>query len=282
MTALAAAPESFDRTPGAPGRALHFGRYVLGAAAILLGVIGLCWGDFAVNWQRVSETVPHHGALAYLAAAIELLAGLAVFWRFTARLGAAVLTIMFTIFVLLWVPPILAAPRVYDSWGNFFEELSAALGGATLVAALAPAGSSWASRSGVLARIYGICPISFGLVHFIYLSGAATWVPKWLPPGQVFWTAATGVFFFLAAAALLTGLLAGLAARLLAAMIIGFGILIWIPKLLAAPHEHFVWSGNGINLALAGAAWIVADALCDRRRRILPSQEDETHPLNGG
>jgi hypothetical protein len=31
----------------------NLGIYVYGLGAIALGVIGLAWGDFATNWQRV-------------------------------------------------------------------------------------------------------------------------------------------------------------------------------------------------------------------------------------
>lgn len=271
MTPSDAPHESPDGRSQAVRSPVRLGRFVFGSAGLFLGAIGLFWDDFAVDWQHVSETAPLHGLLACLVAAVELLAGMALFWPPTARAGAAVLTGIFAIFALLWVPPILVAPGVYGGWGNFFEQLSAALGGATLVAALAPPGSAWAGRARIITRFFGICPISFGLVHFTALAACASWVPAWIPPGQMFWATAVGVCFFLAAAALLTGFFAGLAARLLTAMIVGFGVLIWLPKLMAAPHDHFVWSGNGINLALAGAAWVVADALCGcRSRAVLP------------
>ncbi len=45
-----------------------------------------------------------------------------------------------------------------------------------------------------------------------------------------------------------------------AIMIFGFEILIWLPKLVAAPHDHFNWAGNAISIAMTAAAWVVADA----------------------
>ena len=51
------------------------------------------------------------------------------------------------------------------------------------------------------------------------------------------------------------------AASLTTAMIIGFGLLVWLPTLFANTHQLFNWAGNGVNLAIAGAAWIVADSL---------------------
>jgi uncharacterized membrane protein len=246
-------------------RPLSLGFRLFGAAGIVLGLVGFAWGDFATDWQHVKETIPLHGALAYVTAALELIGGIALFRRATARWGAGVVTFVFLVFALVWAWGILAKPQVWDSWGNFFEELSVVIGGAAIYASLSPPGSAWHRRTRGLCRLYGICPISFGLTHFIYLSGAAKWVPQWLPFGGVFWTAATGACFLLAAFAILTGPLAGLASRLNAIMIVCFEVLIWLPKLAAAPHDHFVWSGNVICIALAGSAWAVADLISQLR-----------------
>jgi uncharacterized membrane protein YphA (DoxX/SURF4 family) len=232
-----------------------------GVAAIVLGVVGLVWGDFATNWQRVPPDVPFREPLAYLTAIYEVAAGSAIQWRRTARIGALLLTILYAVFVLLWVIQVIRAPLVYDGWGNVFEELSLVIGGAAAFASLAPPDSRWAGRAGAIGRFLGVCAISFGLEHALNFAAVATWVPRWIPPGQMFWSVATAVFFFLAAASLLSGIKSGLAATLLTAQILGFEILVWIPKLIEAPHSHFVWSGNAIGIAIGTAAWVVADAL---------------------
>jgi uncharacterized membrane protein YphA (DoxX/SURF4 family) len=242
---------------------LAHGLFVFAAAAIVLGLLGLVWSDFAISWQRVGPDVPHRLALARLAAVIELGCGLGLLWRRTARAAALLLTALYAVFVLLWISPVVAHPAIYDSWGNVFEELSLVIGGLVAFSTLSPPGSPWFRHRRTFARLYGICPISFGTDHLIYLAGAATWVPRWIPPSQKFWIVATAIFFFMAAAAILSGILAGLAARLLTVMILLFGALIWAPRLAAAPHTHFVWSGNAINFALAAAAWVVSDVLCD-------------------
>jgi hypothetical protein len=52
-----------------------------------------------------------------------------------------------------------------------------------------------------------------------------------------------------------------LAARLLTAMFVGFGLLVWLPRLFAAPETQVAWGGNIVNLALTAAAWTIADSL---------------------
>jgi uncharacterized membrane protein len=257
---------------------LSLGLYLYGAAAIWLGVVGLVWGDFATNWQRVMPGVPHRELLAYLAAAYELLAGAAMLWRRTARWGALALAGIFSIYWLLWAVHAVGAPRIYDSWGNFFEELSAVIAGLAAFAWLSPPDSPWARRAMTIARMYGVCCISFGATHFIYFSGASGFVPKWIPPGGKFWAAATGIFFLMGAASLLSGVLMGLASRLLGVMVLGFWVLIWLPWLvLGRPvwlHvlvaegsvTHFLWAANGIAMAFGAAAWAVGDVIGGAKR----------------
>jgi uncharacterized membrane protein YphA (DoxX/SURF4 family) len=107
--------------------------------------------------------------------------------------------------------------------------------------------------------------ISFTFEQVFYLSGTASFVPKWIPPGQMFWAIVTTIAFGLAAIALLNGRSALLAARLLTAMLIGFGLLVWLPAPFADTHKLINWAGNAQNLAITGAAWIVADFLGQKR-----------------
>lgn len=241
----------------------HIGLRSFGLAAVALGVVGLAWGDFAANWQRVPSGIPFREALAYLVATYELAAGLGILWPRTAKVCALLLTILYSVFALLWALQVFVFPLVYDNWGNFFEEFSLVAGGAVAFTSLAPPGSFWAGKNALFSRLFGVCVISFGLVHFIYLDGAASWVPKWIPPGQRFWVGATGVLFWMAAAAILSGVMAKLASRLLTAMIVCFEVLVWVPRVVAAPQDHFNWSGNVICIAIATAAWVVSDSISE-------------------
>jgi hypothetical protein len=81
------------------------------------------------------------------------------------------------------------------------------------------------------------------------------------------------VFFALAAAALLTNRFALLATRLLTLMIAIFGLLVWVPLLISAPHSHTNWSETALTFAIAGAAWILADLLGEHRPENRPNGE---------
>jgi uncharacterized membrane protein YphA (DoxX/SURF4 family) len=241
---------------------IHLGRHVYGLAAIAFGIITLVWRDFS-TWQ---QNVPRQAIFLYLVAVVELFGGLAIQWPKTAHVGATALCCLYMIFALSWVPRIIAEPRVYDRWGNFFEQFSL-VAGALIV--FASAGGNHSEQPPRAARIgylfFGICVISFTLEQLFYLSGTAFFVPKWIPLGQMFWAVATTMAMGLAAIALLSGRVALLASRLLTAMIIGFGLFVWLPAPFADPHKIISWAGNAQNLAITGAAWIVADFLGQNR-----------------
>lgn len=246
---------------------LYLGRHVFGLAAILFGVISLVWHDLNAPWQqtRAFGDIPHRAILVYIAAAIFFFGGVAIQWSRTARSGALALGAIYLVFALLWVPIIAKEPGVYDRWGNLFEQFSL-VSGALIVYATFARDSRTASR---LARIgyfgFAVCVVSFTLEQLFYLAGTASFVPKWIPPGQMFWAIATTVLFALAAIALFSGRSALLASRLLTAMLVGFGLLVWLPALFADPHKLISWAGNAQNLAITGAAWIVTDYLTKNR-----------------
>jgi uncharacterized membrane protein YphA (DoxX/SURF4 family) len=234
----------------------NLGRHVFGVAAFAFGVITLVWHDYN-GWHQ-----PRY--LVYAAAVALTLGGAAIQFPRTAKPGAAVLAVIYLVFALQCLPGIVAAPRIYNSWGNFFEQFSLVAGAAIVYARLS---SAWSPETQTrIGRILvGVCTASFTLEQAFYLHPTASLVPKWLPPGPMFWAVATTVFFALAAVALLNNRMALLAARLLTIMLLIFGLIVWVPLLLSAPRSHTSWSETVETFAIAGTAWILADLLADYR-----------------
>lgn len=236
------------------------GRRVFGAAAIWLGVVGLAWDDFAAVWQPVPDGLPGRAMLAYAAAAILFLAGMGMQWRRTAKWAAVVLAVLFGVFALLWARRIIGFPQLFAVWSGTGEQLALVIGGVTAWASLSNNASS--ERTVQIGRIvFGLCCLAFGTAHILYVKETAAMVPAWIPPDQKLWAYVTGGCHILGGLALISGFQALWAARLLTAMFAGFGLLVWLPLLVAKPHDHMTWCGNGVNLALTGSAWIMADAI---------------------
>jgi len=238
------------------------GRRVYGAAAMALGLVGLAWGDFAAVWQPVPEGMPGRTMLAYVTAAALFAAGAALQWRRTARWAALVLAGFYLVFTLLWARRIPAHPLIFGIWSGVAEQLALVVGGVLAFAGLRQDDWPPATRVAQIGRlVFGLCLLAFGTAHFLYPAETAVLVPKWLPPGPKAWAMITGACHIAAGLALLSGVRALLAARLLTAMFVGFGVLVWLPQLFAHPEVHMSWAGNAINLALIGAAWVAADSI---------------------
>jgi hypothetical protein len=243
----------------------NLGRHVFGVASVAAGVFTLAWHDYTFPlldmWNARGGPV-----VVYAAATAQVIGGAAIQFRRTAKAGAAVLGAVYLLFALVCVPPIVAAPKIYNNWGNFFEQFSL-VSGATI--AYARLSSAWPSENIDRAArlLLGTCVAFFALEQAFYLDNTVALVPKWLPPNQMVWAVTTTVLFGLAAVALLTNHMALLATRLLTMMLLIFGLVVWIPLLLSDPHNHPNWSEAVETFAIAGAAWILADLLGEYRRR---------------
>lgn len=239
-------------------RALY-GRVLFGVSAVLFGIIGLMWHD-ADTWQNLPIwRLPFATIIAGCLAMAQIAGGIGMLFPRTARLASIVLGAVYALFSLACIPGILAAPSVYVQYGGFFEWFSLVCGAVAVYAAT----DTDAARSATLGRAarigLGLCATSFMLAQIVYLRFTASLVPTWIPPNQTFWAVLTTIAFGLAAIAILINSQARLAMRLMTLMLALFGILVWIPALIAHPHEHGNWSEFALNFLITGAAWIVSD-----------------------
>lgn len=248
---------------------------VYGIGVIALGMVCLAFGDFHPG-QPVPKDFPGRAALAYTAAAFMLVAGMAVEWRRTTAWGAAALAAYFALIVVIVMNGrvLIGHYAEFGPYESIAIELAIAVGGLLVYAASAGIDAALATRltrSGQVA--FGVCALIFGTAHFVYMNLTAPLVPKWLPPSQEFWGYATGLGHIAAGVAILTGVQARLAAILLTVMFASFTPLVHVPMLVADPSNHWIWNENAVNLALIGAAWVIADSLARSRRQRSSKQQ---------
>jgi uncharacterized membrane protein len=249
-------------------RGVSPGRWVWALGIVAIGLAGLAFGDFDPG-QAAPAWLPGRTLLAYAANIFLAIAGAAVLWRRTAAPAAAALGAYYIVVVAVLMDGrgILAHPTTFGAYSNLSYQL--AIGAAALVlfagcADIAPVRAARLAQAG--RTIFGVCALFFGGAHFVYLNLTAPLVPEWLPPSQVFWAYATGAAHIAAGLAILTGVQARRAAILLTIMFASFTPLVHLRLLFGDPHNHFFWTENAANLALTGAAWIVADSLAPAGR----------------
>jgi len=241
-----------------------WGRYVYGAAALAIGLVGVTFGDFAGVWQPFPDA-PNRQLIAYAVAALFVVGGGLILTRRFTGIGALLCAALYAMFAFFWLNMrLLNHPEEMVFYNGVAEQMAMAMGGVALYATQNE--SDWSGRLGQAAQlIFGLCCMVFGTAHFVYTSETASMVPAWLPPNQRLWAVLTGIFHSAGGLALLSGIYALVAARALTAMFIGFGLLVWAPILAGDWHDHINWAGNAINLALVGAAWAIGDNIAQRR-----------------
>ena len=242
---------------------MTIGRRIYGLGAVTLGIPGLVFGSFAVLGQPVPAQFPFAQPLAYAAAALLVLAGLAANLPRTAAIGSLVVAVFFALSIaLLHLPQAATEPMVWVSWENLAEKTVMALGGVLAWAWQSPAGQPRAAAILRIVRpLFGVCVIVFGTSEFVYAAFTAAFVPAWLPPSGWFWAYLTATCQIAAGLAMVSGVQARLAAILLTAMYLIFSLIVHLPRVFADPTGPMAWAENGSNLVLAGAVWVLADSL---------------------
>jgi len=232
------------------------GRVAYGVGAVGMGVLILLSGKLASVFQPVPPWVPLRQWLAYVSGALLLASGLALIaWR-TTRLAALVLTVNFSVWLLLLnLPTTLAHPTVVGSWEGCGLNMTVVAGGWILLA-----------RVKLARRLYALGLPLIALAHFLNARAATEYVPVWFPL-RIDWVYLTGAGHTAAGLAILFGVLPGLAALLEACQITAFVVLTHVPSVYRAPADRVQWAMLFYALAIAGSAWLVAATFGGRHRR---------------
>jgi uncharacterized membrane protein len=248
-------------------------RAAFATGMIVLGIVGLRYGDFAAVWQATPAWIPAHTPVAYVAAVLMLLGGIGLLFERTAALSARVLFVYLALWVfLLRMPAAVKAPLVEVNWQGLAEIAVLFAGVWVLFAALTapPSGSPLnfvTGKRGIRLGqiIFGLALVPLGLAHFVYLGQTAPLVPAWLPYHTA-WAYLTGAAQIAAGFAVLLSIVPRLAATLEATMLTAFTVLVWIPAIVAAPAARPSWMEFTISWAVSAGAWTVAASIGKKER----------------
>jgi uncharacterized membrane protein len=244
------------------------GRTLFALSFAAIGVLSLGSGDFALNWQPVPAWMPWRATLAFASGLMLLASGLGLLLKRTAAAAAILLSANLTLWVLLLqVPRVASNPGTEIVWNGLGENLTLVAAGWILVVALADPASRLASLlltdgdgPRIAQMLFGIALLPIGLAHLVYAPQTTQLVPAWLP-FRIGITYFTGTAQIAAGFGLLLGVLPRLAATLEASALAVFGLLVWAPRVAAAPTNRLAATALLITFAVSGAAWIVAGSL---------------------
>jgi uncharacterized membrane protein len=245
-----------------------------------LGVLGLVYGDFAMGWQPVALWFPGRTALAYCAAVVMLIGGFGLLMDATVKWAARLLFLYCIVWTLLKVPALVVAPQIEGVWLGFGELAVLLAGSWTLFARLGGVREQglWkfiAGENGVRAARYffAVWLIPIGLSHIMYVKETMALIPAWLP-SPMFWAYLTGAGQIACGLGVLGSVLPRVDASALprvaavceAGMISIFGLLVWLPRVIAAPTVRLPWTAFWITWVIGAAAWVVAANIPTVRR----------------
>jgi uncharacterized membrane protein YphA (DoxX/SURF4 family) len=235
----------------------------MAAMMIALGALCLIERELAPVWQ-FPDGCP--AVLPYICAVVSLATGVGLLVPRIAAPSARVLLAYLVLWLLLVRGhDVVAAPRAFGAWDGA-AELGVIIAAVWVV--YVSLATDWdrvharfaSGEGGVRTAhaLYGVAQIPFGLAHLLYMDRTIAFVPHYMPAPS-FWAYFTGIAFIVGGAAIVTGVLARLAATLVAIQIGLFTVLAWIPILTASP-DAALWNEFGMSVALTIAAGVVAES----------------------
>jgi uncharacterized membrane protein len=241
-----------------------WGQPLFAIAMIGLGIVGFAVGDVAMTWQRIPiENMPGKEFVAYLCALIELLGGIALLVPSLATIASRVLFAFTAAWLLLLkLPSVVAVPTMEATWLGFGEIAVVAAGACVLFATHSSDRSTFLrGRGGVRnARIlFAVALPMIGLSHFVYADETVKFIPAYFP-FPYFWAYLTGAASIATCVAILSGVLARLAATLEAAMLVVVTVAVWSPGLAPSSFGRLQITAFLMSSVIAVGAWIVADS----------------------
>jgi uncharacterized membrane protein len=260
------------------GKFGNLGRIFYGLAIAATGIQQFFFKEFFhILFPPLPFHVPGLIYIAYLVAAILIVAGIGIALFIRVKFFAYLLAYLFLFFFIFSYIPFELFISPYNPihlglWINPLKEFAYA-GGAFAIAYKMPDDMNDMSVKTKFTRLlqkiapygrimFAITMTSFGLSHFYYTRTVEEMVPEWIP-SHLFWTYFAGVALMGAGIAIILNIRIQLIGNLLGIMIFLWFICLHIPGALASPLTD---NGNEVTsafsaLAFSGIAFVIANGI---------------------
>jgi uncharacterized membrane protein YphA (DoxX/SURF4 family) len=243
------------------------GRFIYATGIIALAVLCMVSNDFIVGrppaWPVGFNINP---ALAYISGVVLIIAAIAIILKRKARLAAFLISALIFFFSVLR-----HLPNFMNDWANAYKSL-ALFGGSLIIAASFPvqdetkhSGFKANERSrAVLISIGCIFLAAFfiacGYAHFKFAGFIESYIPSYIP-FHVFWTYFCGICLFAGGVGLLIPQTRRLAALLSGFMVLGWFLLLHIPRFITNMNDVSDRMGLCESFTLVGIFFVLAGLL---------------------
>jgi uncharacterized membrane protein YphA (DoxX/SURF4 family) len=253
------------------------GRFMYSTGIIGLAILCMISKDFIVGrppeWPAGFKINP---ALAYISGVILIIAAIAIILKRKARSAAFLISALIFFFSVLR-----HLPNFMNDWANAYKSLALA-GGSFIIAASFPvqdrtndsgfkANERW---SAVLITIGCIFLAAFfiacGYAHFKFAGFIESFIPSYIP-FHVFWTYFCGICLFAGGVGLLIPQTRRLAALLSGFMVLGWFLLLHIPRFIANINDASDRMGLCESFTLAGVFFVLAGILAGGDKKLAAS-----------
>ena len=247
------------------------GRNIFATGIIMLGILCILSKDFIVgrppSWPLAWQVNP---VLAYLSASILMIAAMAIVVNKKTRTAALCIAIL--IFLL---PVLRHLPHFMNDWLNAYKSM-ALFGGALIVASSAAESnriqSPGINRGYLLAGsvLLAVFFIAAGYAHFKFAAFVKDFIPAYIP-FRMFWTYFCGICLIAGGTGLLIPQARKWAALLSGVMVLGWFILLHIPRFLSNVNDASDRMGLFESFTFAGIFFVLAGVF--QKKQIAADEE---------
>jgi uncharacterized membrane protein len=243
------------------------GQLIFAVGIFALGILCIVSKDFIVGrppaWPGGVAVNP---ALAYVSGAALMIAAIVVLLQ--KKAGSAALLIAVLIFLLSVLRHL---PHFMDDWANTYKSM-ALFGGALIVAASffkkdsSARSASWITERMIKSFVVTGCVllalffIACGYAHFKFAAFVKDFIPAYIP-FHGFWTYFCGICLFAGGAGLLIPQTRRWAALLSGIMVLGWFLLLHIPRFIANTSDASDRMGLCESFTFAGIFFVLAGIL---------------------
>ena len=250
----------------------YFGRILLAIGIAAFGAQYLLYGHYLGGLPPVPPWAPDGTIGAYLVGVFLVVAAISIAIQWNARFFALLLGALFLFCVVfLHLQHLSDVIHKGNDRTRALEPLALAAAAFVLAGTYtshSAKSSAWHTVTEIAIKsarfVFVFTLIIFGWQHFEYAAYLATLVPAWLP-FRLAWIYFTGAGFIVAGACIALKILGRLAATALGLMFFLWVVTLHAPRVYASPHNGDEWSSLFVALAMAGASFLLASTLPNRR-----------------